>query len=848
MFYELIYTRCRKGIDILKKGAKIASDGYKVYSCTPEVMAEGVVDLPFFANAVQTKQSYTDPTFMDDAYLYYVPDSGKSFLVNFYPVLFDKNAKGDYSHRPGNFINHAFVGNFKEFYPFETFGNDSIWNAKTKTEAYYYEQEQDVLNPHSDISGNTPKIGFNDVGKFISDGRKDALAKAVAFLIEQYSKAPEERKYLIIRDEDSQKIELWIAAMQCAFSPKISASVSFATRMDKFVNTNRYTINQATGAFQPQINLQDPNQKQRWRAMIIGVDERDKANIGAARPVPNSPFILLDGNAKSIDYSADVSQGYFKLITSFNDEHRRFCREFMQSLNIEKPSDKIYDLFSIYNALNDLSGANTRNVAAALNGLKNLNMSGTQYFTDIYTQVYSNVLSYLQNDTSSALDVIDWLITVKPAARETLMQAVCDSFIHCLFSGKNAESYWRSITAKRFADKIVPVIADLETVKTNAQNIQSKFKPTEAVFLFTIYNECIVMTYGRVDDYVLTLCLWVCYKYKDKTAFQQLVAQQAHDLQEVLINIAIRYKEKEITFSEYIMSNFLDMPNSTIIRSDDSLKKFCQQLKSIGLNSLIESTVRQRLNGLRSLQECGQFLKLIEEREFADALSDDFLVRTVYRGIDMKIAPTDKGALQLAQTLLKQSDNDTDVCKNSANLYVLSIFQQWDKQQPNDRIKLLKWASDSKVPSTETDDYVRGFVDCIININAGDTDERLILLEFLARLPKSYMELYIAVIVKATMKRTNTKFYPLIHFIMQNQHHSSLQNAVFRNLLDAKPNEKDFAALSGLLKDSKTKTYFQNIEDAVLEELASRKANSFLGRLFGGGKSKEKDTKKNDKR
>ena len=53
MFYELIYTRCRNGIDILS-GKPITSEGYKVYACSPELLAQsGFVDAELLLNAAQ---------------------------------------------------------------------------------------------------------------------------------------------------------------------------------------------------------------------------------------------------------------------------------------------------------------------------------------------------------------------------------------------------------------------------------------------------------------------------------------------------------------------------------------------------------------------------------------------------------------------------------------------------------------------------------------------------------------------------------------------------------------------------------------------------------------------------
>ena len=53
MYSELIYTRCRQGIDILKSGRPILSDGFKVYSCSEDILDGDVADLPLLFNMAQ---------------------------------------------------------------------------------------------------------------------------------------------------------------------------------------------------------------------------------------------------------------------------------------------------------------------------------------------------------------------------------------------------------------------------------------------------------------------------------------------------------------------------------------------------------------------------------------------------------------------------------------------------------------------------------------------------------------------------------------------------------------------------------------------------------------------------
>ena len=186
MYSELIYTRCRQGIDILKGGRSILSDGFKVYSCSGEILNGDSEDMPLLFNTVQSKEPYSDPAFMDDAYVYAVPDKGHRIMVDFHPVPFDKNAKGDYAHRPGNFVNQAFVGDFEDVYPFELFGNNGTWDAQLRGEAFYYENEPSPLEQRRELSDSGGSITSSDIARFIADGRKDAVKAAITFIIEQY--------------------------------------------------------------------------------------------------------------------------------------------------------------------------------------------------------------------------------------------------------------------------------------------------------------------------------------------------------------------------------------------------------------------------------------------------------------------------------------------------------------------------------------------------------------------------------------------------------------------------------------------------------------------------------------
>ncbi|MDR0663143.1 MAG: hypothetical protein LBF80_03570, partial [Spirochaetaceae bacterium] len=493
MFSELIYTRCRQGIDILKPGKTISGDGFKVYSCTPALMKDGGADLPFLFDAVQKRQPCNDPDFMDDAYLYFVPDKGERFMVDFHPVPYDPNAKGDYSHRGGNLVNQIIAGDFSGFYPFELFRDDDLWNAKGRGEAYYYETPPAPL-PARDVENPAGQINTDDIAAFISDGRKEAFMAAVSFLISQYEQPPENRKFLVIRDESSEKIELWIAAIELAFSPRMASAIPFATRMDKFASANRYTVNQM-GVYQTQINLQDPNQKQRYRAMLVGVDQRDRVNTAAARPLVNSPFVLLDGKEKRAAFEADTSHRYYRLISAFDHKHRTFCREFLQMLDIATPSSDIYRLFDCFTVLKDTDSLpNVQTLEKILSELGRYGVFKSPELLNLYNRIKAELARFLRDDLNSALHIIEWLQKVSKVvgdndAPRQFTGIVCKEFAEQVFNKPDARriaGLWESIRNTEFASGVAEYLVALSTLQTYKEHTR-RFSTTDRITFVLVY-------------------------------------------------------------------------------------------------------------------------------------------------------------------------------------------------------------------------------------------------------------------------------------------------------------------------------------------------------------------------
>jgi hypothetical protein len=235
--------------------------------------------------------------------------------------------------------------------------------------------------------------------------------RAVSFLIAQYELPPEERKFLVVRDDSSEKIEMWIAAIEHAFSPRMAAAVPFATRMDKFGTVNRYAVNQM-GVYQSQINFQDKNQKFRRHAMIVGVDERDRANLASARPLTNSPFVLLDGKEKKAMFDADTSNRYFRFITGFNDAHQTFCREFLQMIDMSAPSAELFGLLDIYLAFENPALPNAESMARISATLGKYKLFNSGRLQKLYIRVNAELPRFLREDLRDSLRIVEWLQAV----------------------------------------------------------------------------------------------------------------------------------------------------------------------------------------------------------------------------------------------------------------------------------------------------------------------------------------------------------------------------------------------------------------------------------------------------
>ena len=833
MFSELIYTRCRQGIDILKGGRTIASDGFKVYSCSDNIINDDIVDLPFLFNVAQGKQTYTDPSFMDDAYLFISPDKGKSMMVNFHPIPFDRTATGDYSHRPGNFINQVYVGDFHEFYPYELFGSSFAWDAKERGEAFYYNTPPTALPVKSNIDDVAGSVLQDDIAVFVSDGRKDAVAAAVAFLLTQYSLPTESRKYLVIQDEDAAKIELWIAAIQSAFSPRMASGLPFATRLDKFTNTNKYTVN-LNGQYQAQMNLQDPNQRLRFRAMIVGVDERDRVNTAAVRQLANSPYAVLNGKDKTFIGEANTTHPYYKVITSHNEQHIRFCREFLQMLDLSEPHEdvmKLYEAYTVLDAISERTAAGT--IASSLSVLSRYDLKSNNYLKTLYETIKGGLQGYLQENLASSFAIMNWLRKTASVVGDTeatlsFNRIVNKAFAESVFSSpqsRETSEFWSSIRTSAFFDTVATTLTNTDILSYYDEKM-SKFTCDSWVSFLSIYLVCAQKARKYSENELGAIVgrgLYSCYRNKNTNNALQicdLVEKNGRGtIKPLLLKVAESDDPSYTSFCMYLLLQAAP----ELVSSDIKAVQFCKELQAQGQGQVCAAVLQHRAKKLINAAEQEHFINtIVKERAFAE-----LDLSSVFKVLDNNISLSNKGNAKVA-ALLQDCKPVKAICVNSAHICAAAVFE--DKKRKTMIDKALREYTAQGFPSVEDGAFVSKLIDKILSSGLEGNELTYVIALFADS--NYYLSELIGGILATTTPKQGYEWNMLL-YTMAKTKNLVIRDTIVSECLRFKQPEKQLSQLEKSITETSLRKPFNDIATIVDEEMRKNAPQSKLGKLFG---------------
>jgi hypothetical protein len=812
-------------------------------------MEPGKTDLQFLLNAAQSKLPYSDPEFMDDGYLYFAPEKGASFMQNFYPVPFVAKSitesvakpQGNYAHRPGNFVNHFIIGDFSAFYPFELFRDNSVWKAKALGEEYYYTNDPKDLPLRDDINDPPGQITIEEIGEFISASREEALMMAVSFLISQYELRAEERKFLVIRDDSEEKIEMWIAAIEHAFSPRMAATIPFATRMDKFTTANKYTVNQM-GLYQTQINLQDKNQKLRYRAMIVGVDERDRVNASAAQSFKNSPFVLLDGKEKKAMFEADISNRYYKFIASFDSTHQSFCREFLQTINITKPSSDIYGLLDIYDDLcQRRSLPASEKMVETLSFFAKYELLPSKKLEKIYLSITNELPRYLQDNLYSALSIIKWLQSTAHVIGDSkatlkLTEIVCKIFTEQVFSKSNSQAmkFWQDIKNSEFALSVSRYFVDPETLEAN-QGYLHKIPDISKFTYVLIFLDCAAFS-GKAEadclKRVVDMGLEICFSSDDANSAHKILKalerNRAINVQNVLFSIA---KQAQREYAEFIIMNLIEFDRS-LISSPNSMRTFLSNLKSDRMKHLYGAVLKYQVKAISKAAEIDEMIILLDSITDLTAASQG----EIYAILDQKLSMTEKRSLKLAKAISDRMPPGS-ACPKSAHLIALDALG--DKNQRGRLTQIYSQLAPKGFPSLKNADYITSLINALFKANISSQEMEYIVKLFCSE--PNYIKALVAKILAVTTSR-NTEDWNLLLLIAAKEKNKNLDDALINECARLKHGQKAINQLSEMLEGKKPYDYFQSaIAPPSMEIIRSQKPQSWLFRtLFSRGDGSKK--------
>ena len=361
MLNQLIYTRCMPHRELKNKGQVVRADGFGVFSMSQELITNPPVPNYDFLQTrlvVQNGAKETSATGLFNSYDY-TAISSKVYALSFEVARphckeVRKNGQG---HRTGTYIKQCLVGNPGD-YPFKWFGA-SVWDAHLKSENDYYLDENPSaepvwLNTVQDIP-NGSYVSIESVKKFVNAGRAEAVKAGIWFLLHEYAKPENERKVLLIKDIP-ENVELWIAAIEYAFSAEMAQKITFSTNKTKLgtqINNILFFYTDESGKFYSMRNNSMTQIRHPYN-MIVGYHPRDNF-CASVKQMPTSNFVMIDGTNNMVSFATDesIKSAYYSAAVQYDADIIDFTSVVLPSLPIDMITDKIPELYDAYKYLLD---------------------------------------------------------------------------------------------------------------------------------------------------------------------------------------------------------------------------------------------------------------------------------------------------------------------------------------------------------------------------------------------------------------------------------------------------------------------------------------------------------------
>ena len=362
MLDQVIYTRCMPRRELKQKGEVSRKDGFGVFSVSPAIVDGSLkIDYDHLQSRLVSPNAANEdsPVGLIHSYEYLELSPNVYALTYEYarPLCLIPRKKSNIAHRKGTYIKQSLVGQLKG-YPCDFFGA-SCWDAHLKSENDYYLDDPPNAEPpwlcQVSDSARGGSVTLDRVRRFVADGRAEAVKAALWFLLQEFGKPISERRVLLIRDIPAN-VELWVAAIEHAFSPALARQITFSTNKTKLSNqtdTALFYYTDSAGRFYAIRNTQFSVTRRPY-CMIVGFHPLDKLSENL-RQLPNSNFVILDGDTKVLNLQTDarVHAPYFQAAVQYNEDMEDFCSVLLPSLPLREITPELPELFDAYKYLLD---------------------------------------------------------------------------------------------------------------------------------------------------------------------------------------------------------------------------------------------------------------------------------------------------------------------------------------------------------------------------------------------------------------------------------------------------------------------------------------------------------------
>ena len=599
MFDQIIYTRNNFGRQLEKNGIEDKSSGYKIRSFSKEIYDHlDNKEISLLAKAYIKNRNESKTTAKQgliDSFEYVKLNNKVSFFG------FQHQRLSHEDKRAGNFIKHLYVGEVND-YPVN-YMNELLYPYCDYPSEYYYEMNEtcDFL-PSKELEPS-PKYTKEQIKEFYHDGREDTIQNAISFLIEQADSS--HKKVLIIKD-DALNVLKWIACITYALPLELSKKISF--------NTNAKIEKSNVGSFMYCLDSDSsyaryaPNHENLTPHLlydIIGISPLTMSASGF-KPLPNSPFIVIDGTTKEISYTTQLNHDYLQFVCAY-DENMNDFNSILKSFDHYDFND-IYKIYEIYHYLfKDQNCPNQWEYQKLMHYLEQLNdylkpesLLKINLSVQLY-KLYKSKNQWFQEDSKNDYQLLNFIFHASLQSQHSKYMNNVSSMIYQIvdfimnknsFDIKQAKKFWESVKKDNVLYQFVSdYYFDEEKVGSISKLKELEYIDDEVAFDYGYLIISLLNDYLKdkglnkelfVEHSGWTGLLFNLYKLILSEDYDKKVMNLVQNYNSDVMNALTMKFATTVGFNTPITKNWITLYGSRI--SDNNLYNQCQDMLLAGIS------------------------------------------------------------------------------------------------------------------------------------------------------------------------------------------------------------------------------------------------------------------------